>query len=206
MSSLRKIPCGTIRDTVERLFLEASTDLGKDVLGAIRKAASAEKTDLGRFALDASAVTNAQYAEFLQASSYQPKEERNFLKHWVDGKPPVEKADQPVVYVDLEDARAYAKWAGKRLPLEEEWQYAMQTSEGQLAWGAVWEWTESERTDGRNRWCMIRGGSAYEAKGSNWYMSGGKRPADFSAKLLLFWPGADRFRTVGFRCLARLPD
>jgi len=36
---------------VERLFLEASTVLGKDVLGALKKAASAEKTDLGRFAL-----------------------------------------------------------------------------------------------------------------------------------------------------------
>jgi len=61
MSSLRKIPCGTIRDTVERLFLEASTDLGKDVLGAIRKAASAEKTDLGRFALER-IIENARVA------------------------------------------------------------------------------------------------------------------------------------------------
>jgi tartrate dehydratase alpha subunit/fumarate hydratase class I-like protein len=46
MSSLRKISCGTIRDTVERLFLEASTDLGKDILGALKKAASAEKTEM----------------------------------------------------------------------------------------------------------------------------------------------------------------
>jgi len=61
MSSLRKISCGTIRDTVERLFLEASTDLGKDVLGAIRKAASAEKTDLGRFALER-IIKNARVA------------------------------------------------------------------------------------------------------------------------------------------------
>lgn len=52
MSSLRKISCKTIRDTVEKLFIAASTDLGKDVLGAMKKAASAEKSRLGRFALD----------------------------------------------------------------------------------------------------------------------------------------------------------
>jgi fumarate hydratase subunit alpha len=61
MSSLRKISCGTIRNTVERLFLEASTDLGKDVLGALKKAASAEKTDLGRFALEC-IIENARVA------------------------------------------------------------------------------------------------------------------------------------------------
>jgi len=61
MSSLRKISCGTIRDTAERLLLEASTDLGKDVLGAIRKAASTEKTDLGRFALER-IIENARVA------------------------------------------------------------------------------------------------------------------------------------------------
>ena len=185
-------------------FYESTTDIDQWGSYDYQEVNFSRDVDLGRFAMDAAVVTNGQYDEFLRSSSYQPNERHNFLKHWVDGKPPMDKTDQPVVYVDLEDARAYARWAGKRLPLEEEWQYAMHTSESRLAWNAVLEWTESENTDGRNRWCMLRGGCAYEAKGSNWYVSGGQRKADFSTKLLLFWPGADRFATVGFRCAVDL--
>ena len=71
-------------------------------------------------------MTNAQFGEFLKATAYQPKHPENFLRHWTDGKPPAGREDHPVVYVDLDDARAYAAWAGKRLPTEEEWQYAAQ--------------------------------------------------------------------------------
>ena len=70
--------------------------------------------------------------------------------------------------------------------------------------GNVWEWTESERTDGRTRFCMIRGGSYYQAKGSNWYMDGGPRPVNFAGKFLLIWPGLDRCATIGFRCVEDL--
>jgi formylglycine-generating enzyme required for sulfatase activity len=68
--------------------------------------------------------------------------------------------------------------------------------------GNTWEWTESERSDGRTRFAMIRGGSYYEAKGSPWYMDGGPQPCNFAAKVLLMWPGLDRCATVGFRCAA----
>lgn len=194
-----------------------------------------------RFAMDETPVTNAQFAAFLKATGYRPKHRENFLQHWNAGRPPVGKEEHPVVYVALEDARAYAHWAGKRLPTEEEWQYAAQGTDGRrYPWGEqmelglcntgqsggttpvkafprgrspfgcydmcgnVWEWTESERSDGRTRFCIIRGGAWFTAKGSGWYMDGGPRPANFAAKFLLMWPGLDRGSTVGFRCAASL--
>ncbi len=86
--------------------------------------------------IDRTEVTNEMYKEFLERSKYAPGDTTNFLKHWTkpadsQGKPwrwnyPEDRADHPVVWVDHADASAYADWAGKRLPLEEEWQYAAQ--------------------------------------------------------------------------------
>lgn len=75
------------------------------------------------FAIDKFPVTNKQFQEFLQSSGYRPVENLNFLKHWIDGRIPAEKENHPVVFVDINDARAYAVWSGKRLPTEPEWQY-----------------------------------------------------------------------------------
>lgn len=80
--------------------------------------------ELSAYAIDLTPVTNAEYEKFLAATGYQPLQKANFLKHWNDGKPPEGKEDHPVVYVDLNDARAYAAWVGKRLPTDAEWQYA----------------------------------------------------------------------------------
>jgi formylglycine-generating enzyme required for sulfatase activity len=84
------------------------------------------EVDIKSFAIDETPVTNSQYKEFIEHSGYTPRSGVNFLKHWVDGKIPSGKEEHPVVYIDLEDAKAYAKWAGKRLPSEEEWQFAAQ--------------------------------------------------------------------------------
>jgi formylglycine-generating enzyme required for sulfatase activity len=88
------------------------------------------------FAMDLTPVTNQQYASFLQASGYRPRDSHHFLDHWPGGQLPAALADHPVTYVDLEDARAYARWAGKRLPTEAEWQHAAQgVDEWRYPWG-----------------------------------------------------------------------
>lgn len=101
---------------------------------------------VGPYLIDEKLVTNGQFQEFLAATGYKPAEPLNFLKHWGGPACPAKLRNLPVVYVDLDDARAYAKWAGKRLPIEEEWQLAGQGIDARpWPWGAKYD---PERCDG----------------------------------------------------------
>jgi formylglycine-generating enzyme required for sulfatase activity len=91
--------------------------------------------DMGDFYMDRYPVSNREFETFLLATDYQPRDTANFLKHWKGRTCPDTLADHPVVWVSLEDARAYAGWSGKRLPTEAEWQYAAQGTDGRL-----WPW------------------------------------------------------------------
>jgi gamma-glutamyl hercynylcysteine S-oxide synthase len=88
------------------------------------------------FYIDKFPVTNEQFKKFLEASHYHPSDDHNFLKDWKNSMYPDGWAKKPVTWVSLEDARAYAAWAGKRLPHEWEWQYAAQGTDGRsYPWG-----------------------------------------------------------------------
>ena len=92
------------------------------------------------FWIDRYPVTNAQYKAFVDASGYKPADAHNYLRDWVDGAPRAGWENKPVTWVSLEDARAYATWAGKRLPHEWEWQYAAQGTDRRLyPWGNEWD-------------------------------------------------------------------
>jgi formylglycine-generating enzyme required for sulfatase activity len=88
------------------------------------------------FFIDKYPVTNAQFKQFIDAINYAPQDKINFLRDWKNGVYPVGWENRPVTWVSLEDARAYAKWAGKRLPHEWEWQLAAQGTDGRVyPWG-----------------------------------------------------------------------
>ncbi|MEI6433564.1 MAG: formylglycine-generating enzyme family protein [Bacteroidota bacterium] len=92
--------------------------------------------NMPEFFMDKYPVTNKQFQDFILQSSYLPIDTTNYLKHWSKGIPIKGCEDLPVIYINLSDARAYAKWAGKRLPSEPEWQYAAQgTDMRKYPWG-----------------------------------------------------------------------
>jgi formylglycine-generating enzyme required for sulfatase activity len=154
-------------------------------------------------------VTNSEFETFLKESGYQPVTRKNFLKHWNSGKCPDNLKNEPVVYVSFEDARAFAQWSGGRLPTEFEWQYAAENYNQKFVINKVFEWTESERNDGHNRFTMLRGGCAsWKPWSSRWYFPsaeypGGAQKIDWHAKYLLMDPSIDRAETIGFRCIFR---
>jgi iron(II)-dependent oxidoreductase len=169
-----------------------------------------EQINTPGFSIMAKVVTNGQFDEFIKATNYKPADDHNFLKHWNGGKCADSIKSKPVVYVSLDDARAYAAWAGTRLPNEWEWQLAGQQNNGDFIFNEVWEWNESERYDGHNHFVTLRGGCAtWMLQTSDWYFPGtpnnkkpgGQQPLDSHCKYYIMKAGYDRAATIGFRCL-----
>ncbi|MFZ4521520.1 MAG: formylglycine-generating enzyme family protein [Bacteroidales bacterium] len=92
--------------------------------------------EMPHFLMDKYPVTNLQYKIFADQTSYIPSDTTNYLRHWFNNAPRIGTENLPVVYISPEDASAYASWAGKRLPTEQEWQYAAQGSDmRKYPWG-----------------------------------------------------------------------
>lgn len=83
------------------------------------------------FYIDRTEVTAGQFARFVKASGYVARGPwRRYLNP--------DKLDCPVTGVTAEDAQEYAKWAGKRLPTEVEWEKAARGPEGR-----TWPWGDA---------------------------------------------------------------
>jgi serine/threonine-protein kinase len=111
---------------------------------------------LDAFYLDRTPVTNLEFKTFIEVTGYRPTDEDagRFLNHFRFGKMPPEIADHPVVYVSWHDARAYAAWAGKRLPTEAEWEKAARGTEGRK-----YPWGRTEPGPNRANYGKNRGGT-----------------------------------------------
>ena len=178
-----------------------ATDVSGNALPNLHESALfVESTSRHEAIVQAMPVTNGDFHHFLSETGYRPVHAQNFLEHWDEGAPAVGSWDDSVVWIDLDDARAYAQWLGGRLPTEHEWQFAAENGALTFPRPRVWNWTESVRTDGRTRFCILKGGADFQAQGSHWYADGGHQTPQFAAKYLLLWAGLDRCGTIGFRC------
>lgn len=88
---------------------------------------------LEAYAIDKYPVTNAQFEAFVKATKYEAQ--GDWRSAYTEGK-----ENHPVVLVTWYDACAYAKWAGKRLPTEAEWEKAARGTDGRkYPWGNKWD-------------------------------------------------------------------
>lgn len=86
---------------------------------------------LDAFAIDRKEVTRAAFAQFVAETGYQAP---GWEAEQLEGR-----ADEPMVGVLWRDAKAYCRWAGKRLPTEAEWEKAARGTNGRrYPWGDTW--------------------------------------------------------------------
>jgi gamma-glutamyl hercynylcysteine S-oxide synthase len=135
------------------------------------------RVELESFWIDRTPVTNAVYVAYLEDTGAEPPMYwRRDAEAWVRtvmGRTEAVNPDQPVIHVSWHEADAFARWAGKRLPTEAEWEAAAKGASreranlNQLSFGCsragayadaasdcgavqmlgdVWEWTSSDFT------------------------------------------------------------
>lgn len=113
------------------------TYIGKDGRPMVRipagqflAGAEPKKAHTEAYYIDRYPVTNADYKAFVEATGHEQP------AHWRRGAWPEGKGDHPVVQINWESAKAYAEWAGKRLPTELEWEKAARATDGRdWPWG-----------------------------------------------------------------------
>ena len=107
------------------------------------------------FSIDRYEVTNHQYQQFVVATSHRKP---GLPSRYAKSGAKVRGINQPIVYVSWDDAEAYCRWKGKRLPTEAEWEKAMRGTDGRL-----WPWGDTERPDGAN-WARVQDGHEASAR------------------------------------------
>lgn len=90
------------------------------------------------FFIDKFEVTNEAYKIFVDATGHPAPDD------WKENNYPAGKGKHPVIFVEWNDADAYCRWSGKRLPRETEWEKAASGTDGRIyPWGNEWDINKS---------------------------------------------------------------
>ena len=112
--------------------------------------------ELAPFEIDRAPVVNGAYIAYVEETGAEPPLywERDGERGWIHtamGRSESIDPTQPVIHVSWHEAEAFARWAGKRLPTEAEWEAACAGPLGCDAGGErlplvgqAWEWTSSD--------------------------------------------------------------
>ena len=186
----RKLPQGSVTRPARWTEFEGGIYwIGHDGIGfAFDNEWPRHQTYIGPYRLASRLVSNGEYLEFMEAGGYQSpelwlsdgwkvvQEQRwNAPLYWellegawqvqtLSGMRPLDEHG-PVSHVSYYEAEAYARWRGKRLPTEQEWEHAAESepiqgnflesgihhpspapgndSRLERLFGDVWEWTQS---------------------------------------------------------------
>jgi len=130
------------------------------------------RVELDAFYMDVREVTVGQFREFVNQSGYKYGGNWNSVAQYSPGD------GYPMVYVNWNDATAYAKWAGKRLPTEAEWEYAARGSlvGKRYPWGDEIDKTKAHYDSWNNGRGTTKVVGSFEANGYGLYdMAGNGR-------------------------------